>query len=233
MQPDLRHDLIRLQGVPTLLMLAATGLLHVSHADQWLADTIYAAGGQAWVWRRAWITNDLIHDGGRTLVGVLALGVLGAWLLSFVHPHGQRWRSPSLYLLCTALLAVALVNILKEVTQVDCPWDLVRYGGENLPTAFFAEAPSGQEPGRCYPAGHASAGYCWIGLYFLARQFRPRLRLPALLAPLGLGLVFGVAQQLRGAHFLSHDLMTLYLCWMTASLLYLTGFRARWQQSAG
>lgn len=232
MPPDLRHDLTRLLGVPTLMMLAATLLLYGSQADQWLADAIYAAGGQSWVWRRAWITNELIHDGGRTLVGVLAVAVLGAWLVSFVHPRGQRWRSPSLYLLCSALLAVALVNILKEVTQVDCPWDLVRYGGDKLPTGFAADANSGQEPGRCYPAGHASAGYCWIGLYFLARHFRPRLRLPALIAPLGLGIVFGVAQQLRGAHFLSHDLMTLYLCWMTASLLYLTGFRARWQPSA-
>jgi membrane-associated PAP2 superfamily phosphatase len=38
---------------------------------------------------------------------------------------------------------------------------------------------------------------------------------------LGLGGVFGLAQQLRGAHFLSHDVWTLMICWLIALALYL------------
>jgi membrane-associated PAP2 superfamily phosphatase len=38
---------------------------------------------------------------------------------------------------------------------------------------------------------------------------------------LGLGLLFGFAQQLRGAHFLSHDLWTLGIAWSAALTLYL------------
>lgn len=33
--------------------------------------------------------------------------------------------------------------------------------------------------------------------------------------------VFGAAQQLRGAHFLSHDLWTLATCWTVSLLLFL------------
>jgi membrane-associated PAP2 superfamily phosphatase len=36
-----------------------------------------------------------------------------------------------------------------------------------------------------------------------------------------LGLLFGFSQQLRGAHFLSHDLWTLAICWGTALGLFL------------
>jgi membrane-associated PAP2 superfamily phosphatase len=35
------------------------------------------------------------------------------------------------------------------------------------------------------------------------------------------GGVFGAAQQLRGAHFLSHDLWTLATCWTVSLLLFL------------
>jgi membrane-associated PAP2 superfamily phosphatase len=34
-----------------------------------------------------------------------------------------------------------------------------------------------------------------------------------LYAALGIGLLFGIAQQVRGAHMLSHDLFTLAICW--------------------
>jgi membrane-associated PAP2 superfamily phosphatase len=37
----------------------------------------------------------------------------------------------------------------------------------------------------------------------------------------GLGLLFGISQQLRGAHFLSHDVWTAGICWATALLTYL------------
>ena len=35
-----------------------------------------------------------------------------------------------------------------------------------------------------------------------------------------IGLVFGIAQQLRGAHFLSHDLWALMVCWLVALSLH-------------
>ncbi|MNV84902.1 hypothetical protein D3C71_1788110 [compost metagenome] len=36
-----------------------------------------------------------------------------------------------------------------------------------------------------------------------------------------MGLLFGFAQQLRGAHFLSHDVWTLAISWFVALALYL------------
>jgi len=41
--------------------------------------------------------------------------------------------------------------------------------------------------------------------------------------------VFGVSQQLRGAHFASHDVWTLTICWIVALLLH----RAMFARGAG
>ncbi|MCY1448479.1 hypothetical protein D9M71_651480 [compost metagenome] len=55
-------------------------------------------------------------------------------------------------------------------------------------------------------------------------QIRPQWRWPALAAALAVGAAFGIAQQLRGAHFLSHDLWSLAISWAVAALLSLWMF---------
>jgi membrane-associated PAP2 superfamily phosphatase len=70
-------------------------------------------------------------------------------------------------------------------------------------------------PGHCFPAGHASAGFAWLVGYFAWPQgsaVARRWLIGALIA----GLTLGVAQQLRGAHFMSHTLWTSWICWTWA-----------------
>jgi len=71
-------------------------------------------------------------------------------------------------------------------------------------------------------------------LYFFFLNAGPHLRWRGLAIGIAAGVVFGIAQQLRGAHFLSHDLWTAAICWTTAVGLYLwlrpkanVGFRTR------
>jgi hypothetical protein len=42
-----------------------------------------------------------------------------------------------------------------------------------------------------------------------------------------MGLIFGFAQQARGAHFLSHDLCSASLAWLIPAALYSLAFRRR------
>jgi membrane-associated PAP2 superfamily phosphatase len=37
---------------------------------------------------------------------------------------------------------------------------------------------------------------------------------------LSVGLIFGISQQLRGAHFISHDLWTLAICWFFSLTIF-------------
>ena len=82
-------------------------------------------------------------------------------------------------------------------------------------------------PGRCFPAGHASAGYAWLALFFFFTAVKPACRRWGLAIGIGLGLLFGIAQQLRGAHFLSHDVFTAMICWSIALGLHLLMLRPR------
>ena len=147
------------------------------------------------------------------------LVVVAAWLVARPRAGLQHWRGPLAYLAVSTLLATAVVAWIKSWSNMDCPWDLLRYGGERPYVGLLGLRPVGLSRGACFPAGHASAGYAWLSLYFFFRATRPRLRWIGLLAGATAGLVFGASQQLRGAHFLSHDVWTAALCWMVAFAL--------------
>lgn len=216
----MRQELQAFILLPTLCFAYIISLLALTQGDLHIADLLFQLEGGEWALRGAWLTSDLIHDQGRKLFSLMALLLLAAIALSYLHPALRPYRRDLWYLLICALITVAIVTIMKASTGVDCPWDLQRYGGEQAYVSLLGSLPQGQEPGRCFPAGHASGAYCWLGLFFLARRYRPRWRYSTLAGVIGLGLIFGVAQQLRGAHFMSHDVWTLYIAWMAAALCY-------------
>ncbi len=202
----------------TLLVVAWSGL------DLHLADLIYRLSGNQWSLRSAWITNDLIHEAGRSLVSLAALAILGLWLGSYLVPGLRSGREGWQFVLAASLLAALAINLLKRVTHMDCPWDLLRYGGEEPYFSLFTRLPPGKDPGSCFPAGHASAGWSWLALYYWALEYRSNLRKYLLALVLTVGFVFGFSQQLRGAHFISHDLWTLLICWTQTTGVYLLFF---------
>ncbi len=196
-----------------LAMDAALGL------DQRLADALYAWQGQRWALRHALLTEGLIHRAGRIASLLAWLAVLAAWLAALRVPSGRPWRKPLAYLLVSTLACAALIAWIKSWSNMDCPWDLVRYGGNQPWVGLLQVRPPGLERGHCFPAAHAGTGYAWVALYFCLAAVRPRWRNTGLLVALVAGGVFGIAQQLRGAHFLSHDLVSLGLCWTVAVAL--------------
>jgi membrane-associated PAP2 superfamily phosphatase len=198
----------------SVAMLWARGL----NGDFWLADRIYAAGGRAWALHaNAWVEQGL-HVVGKRVSAAAWLLVVMAWLCSLHRPHLAAWRRPLAYLALSISLATGTVALAKMATAVDCPWDLLRYGGSHAYHGLFDARPAAGHR-SCFPAGHASAGYAWVSLYFFFAAARPRWRWAGLCIGLAAGAVFGAAQQVRGAHFLSHDLTTLMICWSIASLL--------------
>ncbi|HUD43137.1 MAG TPA: phosphatase PAP2 family protein [Dokdonella sp.] len=201
---------------PLLALAAASVVLWTFGGDRWLADRLYAWEGHAWTLKSHPLTAAVLHDAGKHATTALWLAVAAAWLTATIRPRLSPWRRPLAYLTLTTLVATLLVSWIKSWSDVDCPWDLLRYGGERPWLGLFAARPGGVPRGVCFPAGHASAGYAWVATYFFAHATRPRWRRAGLAAGLGLGLAFGVAQQLRGAHFLSHDLWTLAICWLVA-----------------
>lgn len=225
--PISRSDFLRRHLLPPLALLAAaSAVLVFGHGDLWLADLLYRAEGGQWGLRDAWLTSHLVHRGGKNLSTLAALLVMLALLRACFHAPWKPLRRPLLYLLLAVGLSTGVVALLKSMTQMDCPWDLQRYGGLRPFISLWQSRPVMLGHAACFPAGHASAGYAWVALYFFALRLRPQWRWHALGTALAAGLVFGISQQLRGAHFLSHDLGSLAVSWSVAVVLYLMMFPA-------
>lgn len=204
--------------LPLLALLPLSFWLMARGGDLLLADALYRAQTGQWGWQDAWFTEQLLHRGGRWASVAAGLLVVVAAVQAW-RGHRRAWRWPLTMLAATLALSTTVVSRLKAWSQVDCPWDLLRYGGER-PLVGVLEARHAGEASGCFPAGHASAGYAWVGLYFFARATRPQWRWPGLALGLFAGTLFGFCQQLRGAHFLSHDLCALAVCWVVALALF-------------
>lgn len=203
------------QWVLATLALALGFLLwEAAGGDRWLADMAGNASGFAW--RSHWLLDNLVHGGGRWLAWVLALALcLGVWWpIGPLRPLGLPRR---LQLAGSVLLSVAVVALLKSVNPAACPWSLSAYGGAAEPVSHWLwwALPAGGR-GGCFPAGHASAGFAFIGGYFVFRPAAPGLARRWLVAAVAAGLLLGVSQQWRGAHFMSHTLWSGWLCWCLA-----------------
>ena len=206
--------------LPLSLFVAANFVLLQLGGDRWIAAHLYLWEGGRWALQDGFITSTLIHEGGKRLSVLAWLGVVACATVAWSKPAWQSWRRPLPYLALAVLLSTSVVAGMKAWTHVDCPWDLVGFGGTRSYHDLLAALPAHAPRGHCFPAGHASAGYAWVSLFFFFGSARPRWRWGGLAAGLCAGLVFGVSQQLRGAHFASHDAWALMVCWLVALLLH-------------
>ena len=164
---------------------------------------------------------------GSSSVGSHPLHAVGlAWALALALCLGVWWPlgplrrlglAQRLQLAGGVLLSVAVVSLLKSFNPAACPWSLAAYGGATEPVSHWLwwATPVGGR-GGCFPAGHASAGFGFIGGYFVFRPVAPALARRWLLAAVAAGLLLGISQQWRGAHFMSHTLWSGWLCWCVA-----------------
>lgn len=221
----MRSEVAVLWWLPFAAFVLLSAWLLGLHGDLWLADHVYAWEGGRWALQSHWLSERVLHTGGRWASTLAWLGVLVGWLATLLHRQWSAWRRPFGYLALAVLLSTGLVSALKSFSHMDCPWDLTRYGGTRAYHGLLQMRAD--TPGRCFPAGHASAGYAWLALFFFFAAVKPTWRCRALAMGIGLGLVFGIDQQLRGAHFLSHDVFTAMICWSIALGLYLLMLRPR------
>ena len=119
-------------------------------------------------------------------------------------------------------VALLVINRIKFYSLTSCPWDLVQFGGVATYVSHWSWGVGDGGPGRCFPGGHASAGFAFFALAMpglfsdspAARQTGKRLFVAVFL----FGLICGASQVLRGAHYPSHGLWTGLICWVVAAV---------------
>ena len=226
--PSARQLLLR----PLLVLSLLFGLCYGLNADFALAGFWYQLQGHDWALQHHWLTEDVLHRGVRSLNQLVIAALLLHFAVQTIRQKLQLQRFSSMpvtasrwtparqqahgRLLMSLALSLTGVAILKHSLPMDCPWDLQPFGGDQTFIGLFSSWPANRAPNACFPAGHASIGYAWLGLYFFCLQLYPLLARPALLFSLLLGVSLGLVQQLRGAHFISHDIASAAWCWSMA-----------------
>ena len=142
----------------------ATGLdLPIS---RWFADS------HGFAWKDHWLFDGALHDGARWLAwGIGGLLLVNIWFpLPFARGCPQSMR---VWWLATTLACVALIPLLKQASLTSCPWSLAEFGGTARYVSHWAFLEPDGGPGRCFPAGHATTGFCFFAGYFALRESAP------------------------------------------------------------
>ncbi|HET7795582.1 MAG TPA: phosphatase PAP2 family protein [Rhizobacter sp.] len=206
------HPPLRRLVVVTLWLLPVLIAWDASGLDMALAHAF--GGPQGFPLTENWWLTEVLHDGGRRASWLVAvLLTLAVW-----WPVGplRRLDTPErVQLIGVALLSVLSISLLKAASPTSCPWDLAEFGGTARHVSHWAWLHDGGS-GRCFPAGHASSGFAFVGGFFVWRRRAPRIAALWLAAAVVVGFGLGLAQQVRGAHFMSHTLWTGWLCWSLA-----------------
>jgi membrane-associated PAP2 superfamily phosphatase len=223
---------------PAIILLSATfALFEFTTIDLWLQDFFYDHSTKKW-----WIDAEeptlrlLFYTGPKTLVWIIAGALLGLCLV----PEKRRsrfhfGRRELLIVIATLATAPSLVALSKATTNVFCPYELSRYDGQQIYKKVCEPYGPDERPvnkrgkptrGRGFPAGHASGGFALLSLAGLAASRKGRAI--GIMIGLGMGWWMGIYQMLKGAHFLSHTLVTAIFCWIVF-LLWRRVFRVRIQ----
>lgn len=205
------------RGDARVALAALLGLLTWELSGLDLALTRWIGSPSGFAWRHSVLAGHLLHDGGRMLGwSLLSLLVLDAIRPVLAGPaRGER-----LYAVGTVLAGLVLVPLAKRFSTTSCPWDLSEFGGRAAYVPHWVLGITDGGPGHCFPSGHAVAAFAFFGVYFFWRARRPALARLALAGVLALGIAFGWAQWVRGAHFVSHTLWSAWLCWVIGALTF-------------
>lgn len=225
----------KLQSLIGLLGLGLVYLLNRSGLDIWISSHFFDAVSGSFPLRDEFLYSDVLHSGLKYFSVFAWLLLLLTCTLRLCIARTRKvtlasW-SPSLiavlhYILVSTLLCASMVAWLKSQSAHSCPWDLTPFGGQ-FDFFYLGAEPLiqgiGSGPGQCFPSGHASVGWMWIGVLLIATPVEGAARQLVLLlkcAVLALSLTVSVTQVLRGAHFASHVLMTAVVCWSIGALTY-------------
>jgi membrane-associated PAP2 superfamily phosphatase len=212
------HADLRVAAVALLLLV----LWDMSGLDLAVARLFAGPGG--FPLRENWVASSLLHEGGRAAawcaLALLAVNVWKPWVQG--PTQAERWR----WLLVT-VACIVVVPAFKRASASSCPWDLAEFGGIATYVSHWRLGAYDGGPGHCFPSGHAVSAFGFLCGWFALRDSRPRVARMWLGAVIVLGIVFGGAQLVRGAHYVSHTLWTGWLCWVACSLAYMVSAR-RW-----
>lgn len=201
------HDTYR---VPLTLLMVAIAL-EALDLDFKVMEMLFDNNSQSFPLRHHWFTEGVIHTMGRQMIGAIGLGIVLTFIASFTLPSLKSDRREWSFVLISIVISTLSISTLKATTGMNCAYDLSLYGGSE-PLNQLSNLWLGD--GQCWPGGHVSGPLSLIAVFFGFRTKQPYLAFTGLIFAVTMGIIFGLGQTLRGAHFPSHTIWTALIIWM-------------------
>lgn len=215
---SLNIEFVVLAVIISLVMIYS----HDSGLDTMLAGHFFNPADK-WMYRDSFVLEKILHKGGVIFSIVILVAILGRWIYLFKFHGDKKQRDYVGFVFLASVLTIIVVFFLKRWSTFPCPWNSLAFGGDvghqPIWKAFALELPGG----KCFPAGHSSGGFCFLSMYFGYTFIYGKRNFKTLIPGLLIGVIFGLTQQMRGAHYLSHDLTTILIsitCSWITSLIY-------------
>ena len=166
-----------------------------------------------------WALAKLNHTYVKQVLTAVYLSFFVLWCASFKIEKlkAKRWQYG--YFFAISMLCTCVIGLIKAHAAHACPWAMTTATSTGFILNFSATA------GHCFPGGHASTGFALITGFFIFRLDQKKLAWFYLFSGVVLGFAMGWAQMMRGAHFLSHNLWTAWICMAINLLCYALSYR--------
>ena len=203
--------------ITAAILFVSIYIFGASELDLRVQDLFYNFDTHQWI--LPWSLEPykfLFYDGIKKLL--ILFGVVMLVLLVFFRKKSflQGYQKGLLVVVLAAILVPAISSGMKKYTNMPCPRDEVRYGGEYPRTAvwerYSEEFKLTHKRTKCWPAGHASGGFALMSLFFLFHSRKNRFL--ALGGAIAVGWAMGGYKMIIGDHFFSHTFITMVLSWL-------------------
>ena len=162
---------------------------------------------------RAPLSRLVFYQGPKWVLVVFVAGLA----LCIAAPEAWARRLPLTpvqagFVLTCIVVAPVTAWFIKRHTGVLYPCYVQRYGGTEPYRTLLESIPRvpGRVRARRFPAAHCSRAFALMSLYFVMPG---PLRWLGLALGLVAGWVVGLYQMLKGVHYLSHTIVTMFLVW--------------------
>lgn len=159
------------------------------------------------------LSRMVFYQGPKWVLVVFVAGLA----LCIAAPEALAGRLPLTplqagFVLTCIVVAPVTAWFIKRHTGVLYPCYVQRYGGTEPYRTLLESIPRvpGRVRGRGFPAAHCSGAFALMSLYFVMPG---PLRWLGLALGLVAGWVVGLYQMLKGVHYLSHTIVTMFLVW--------------------
>ncbi len=214
--------------LPVALFVVALIAVKLGGVDFKVAEAWFSLSTGKFPARDAHLTKVIFHDGGNLLIHVVAIGAAAVSLSGLVVRRLRPCSRAAIYVALCIGVTAGFAAIGKQLTNMDCPWSVTRFGGDRPYVSLFSDRPDDLPRGGCFPGAHSSGAFALFAFYFVWRRKNPRRARAALACAAALGTVYAATQWARGAHFVSHDIWAAMLAWLVCLCCYAMFGRRLW-----